>query len=191
MKCKFFLMLCSVLLMCGFASAKAQKADLDNTAKTTARWYDGGHMQYCIKSDQGVGLWYYHSTAHVTAGWRFDRKHYLGVGTGCDWIDFDCDADPEQSNGEVTAIPLFVDYVHYSPFRHFEKHSFFWGVEAGGEVYTDQIAREDVSSRIFPFINPKVGIDLTVHGSFGVFAGTNWIIAESFTVLSINFGVRF
>ena len=158
---------------------------------TSIRAQQSGHMQYGIKTDQGVGFWYFHQTLHFTAGWRFSPKNYLGIGSGCDWIDFDCDADPTQSNGEVVGIPLFLDYIHYVPFRHFPQHSFFFGIEAGGGVYPGKIPRKDISERFFPFFNPKLGIDFSIRRSIGVNFGFNEIIAESGTVLCVCAGIRF
>lgn len=150
-----------------------------------------GHMQYGIKRNAGVGFWSWHKTLHFTAGWRFDKHHYLGLGSGCDWIDIGNDADPELSNGEVKGVPLFVDYVYYTPFRHFPKHAFFFGIEGGGGIYTGDLPTKDDSQRFFPYFNPKLGLDFTIHKNFGLNFGFCEILSERQTVLCVQVGLRF
>lgn len=150
-----------------------------------------GHWQFGVKRDVGMGFGSYHNTLHATAGWRFDRKHYLGIGTGCNWQELACDDDPARSNGEVMGIPLFADYVRYIPFRTGSGHSVYWGLEAGGGVYTGNLPTTDDSSRWFPYLNPKLGLDFTINRYVGLNLGFSEIFSEASTVLCVHLGLRF
>lgn len=109
-----------------------------------------GHMQFGARLDLiGIGFNSY-STINATAGWRFNRRNYLGIGTGCHLIDVYTDASPSVDNGLTASIPVYADYVHYFPLKR-EKNSFYLGTEAGMTIYPGKLPTKDDDNRIDPY----------------------------------------
>ena len=154
-----------------------------------------------IKGSALPGIyWDPHYTADISLGCRFNAKRYLGIGTGCHWICEADSTDPDNSNGFVPAIPLFVDYIRYFPFSRHPRHSFFMGMEAGGAYYVKDLPLKYETSRILPYMNGKIGFDFGICGNVGLNVGFNliWGCYKGMTLtgggghgVAMTFGIRF
>lgn len=149
-----------------------------------------GRMQYGVRIDVvSAGINAY-DTYNITAGWRFNRKNYLGIGTGCHVIDTYTDADPSLDNGPTASIPIYLDYVHYFPFKKHNRNSFFLGIEAGPTFYLSKLPTKDDDGRHDVFQCYKMGWDYTLSNRIGLFFGPSLKVYRGLG-LSLDFGVRF
>ena len=148
-----------------------------------------GHMQYGLRADLlRIGFNDY-DTFNVTGGWRFNRRNYLGIGTGCHVIDVYTDSDPSVDNGPTLSVPLYADYVHYYPLKN-DKNSFYLGAEAGMTIYPDKLPTKNDDGRIDPYYSLKLGWDFTLKNSFGIFFGPSLKVYDGIN-LSLDVGLRF
>lgn len=151
---------------------------------------EGGRMQYGVKVG-AAGFWYQtHTCYDASAGWRFNEIRYLGLGTGLHRVAIYDDADPDNENGVVPSIPLYVDYIHYTPFRHHRQHSFYCGLEAGGGIYLDKLPLKDSTSRLYPYLNGKIGLDFAISNRVGFNFGLNLLLSDA-SGLGVAAGLRF
>ena len=149
-----------------------------------------GHLQYGIKAGGGGFFYQSHTYYDASMGWRFNSKRYLGLGTGLHNIDIADDADPSNENGVVPSIPLYIDYIHYLPFRHYHQHSFTFGLEAGGGIYLDKLPLKDCSNRLYPYVNAIMGMDFAISKHVGLDIGLNLIVSDA-SGLGLTAGLRF
>ena len=156
----------------------------------SAQYPENGRWQFGVQRGCSAGLFVVEDHYHVKAGWRFDRKNYLGLETGYKRIDVTDDADPSNENGEVPLIPLWVDYTRYVPFRHYVDHSFFYGVVTGCEIYPNQLPLKDDHTLCTPMFQLKTGLDWRIYKRLGVYASV-CIQASEVCGFGCDFGVRF
>ncbi len=148
-----------------------------------------GRMQFGVRADlRRLGFNDY-DTFNATAGWRFNRRNYLGIGTGCHIIDVYTDADPSVDNGPTASIPIYADYVHYYPLKN-DKNSFYLGAEAGMTIYPSKFPVKNDDRRVDAYYSLKLGWDFTLKNRFGLFIGPSLKVYRG-ACLSIDFGVRF
>ena len=156
-----------------------------------AQYPENGRWQFGVKRGKSLGILSEESHYHVMAGWRFDRKRYLGLLSGVQLSDVGCDADPSKENGMVPFVPLALDYVRYVPFRkYYPDHSFFYGVVAGAGWYTDKLPLKDDNTRCLPFFQFKLGLDFRIYKRLGVNFGLH-LQASDIIGLGCDLGVRF
>lgn len=156
---------------------------------TPAFAQEEGHMQFGVRADLLRLGFNEYDTFNATAGWRFNRRNYLGIGTGCHVIDVYTDAEPWVDNGPTASIPLYADYVHYYPLKN-DRNSLFIGTEAGMTIYPGKLPTKDDDNRIDPYCSLKMGWDFTLKNRFGLFFGPSLKVYRG-ACLSIDFGVRF
>lgn len=149
-----------------------------------------GHMQYGINLN-GTGFFYQIYTAvDVTAGWRFNDQRFLGLGTGRHRVEIDDDAEPDNNNGTVTAIPLYLEYLRYFQFKKHPQSAFVLGVDAGGRLYTDRTPWKSDPEKVVPLLTAKLGFDFAVSKYFGLTLGLNATISDAGGI-GANIGLRF
>ena len=148
-----------------------------------------GRMQYGVNLRGNIHFFQAHSATNFMAGWRFNEKRYLGLGTGLDFVYISSDEDP--SNGKVPAIPLYLDYRRYVKAKRNPRHSRYFGIEGGGMVYVDELPTTDeYSTRIVPLIGVKLGHDYIIRNNFGIYYGWNFVISEA-SGIGLDLGLRF
>ena len=148
-----------------------------------------GRMQFGVRVDVLRLGFNDYDTYNATAGWRFNRRNYLGIGTGCHVIDLYNDADPRLDNGPIPSIPLYADYVHYYPLKN-DKHSFYLGAEAGMTIYPGKLPVKNDNSRVDAYYSLKMGWDFTLKNRFGIFFGPSLKVYRG-SNLNIDLGLRF
>lgn len=181
-------------------------ASLMMEATITCNAQETGRFQGNIKGSALPGIyWDPHFMADISLGYRFNEKRYLGLGTGCHWIDSDFNSalSSESSKidewyGFIPAIPLFADYVRYFPFVKHPLNAFFLGMEAGGAYYINETTHN--TKRLFPYLNGKLGFDFSIYKNLGVNVGFNlvWGCQKGMTLtgggghgIALDFGFRF
>ncbi len=147
-----------------------------------------GRMQFGVRVDLSDLGFNAYSTLDATAGWRFNRRNYLGIGTGCHIIDVYTDAAPWVDNGSTPSIPIYADYVHYYPLKN-DRNSFYIGAEAGMTIYPDKLPTTDDDGRIDPYYSLKIGWDFTLKNRFGLYFGPSLKIYRG-ACFSLDFGLR-
>ena len=168
---------------------------------------DIGRFQGNIKGSMLGVYWDPHFMADISLGYRFNEKRYIGLGTGCHWIGADysylSSSDSQkvaEQNGFVPAIPLFADYVRYFPFAKHPRNSFFLGIEAGGACYLKGAPLKSDTTRMFPYLNGKLGFDFSIYKNLGVIVGFNvvWGCQKGMTLtgggghgVALDVGFRF
>ena len=140
----------------------------------SAQDYDKGHIQFGAR----YGGTLYSPFAgeqfeEVTAARRFNRRHALGIGTGLLQVDHTDDGAPWNENGTVQAIPLFLDYTYYIPFRHHDNHSFTLGASIGGAWYVDELPLKNSSQRAFGLVRFSPGLDFKLFMRLHLDIGLN------------------
>lgn len=148
-----------------------------------------GRMQFGVRADLLRLGFNKYDTYNATAGWRFNRRNYLGIGTGCHLIDVYSDSDPSVDNGPTASIPLYADFVHYYPLKN-DKNSFFIGAEAGITIYPGKLPTKSNDDRVDVYYDLKLGWDFTLRNRLGIFFGPSLKVYRG-TCLSIDFGFRF
>lgn len=147
-----------------------------------------GRMQFGVRADLLRLGFNKYDTYNATAGWRFNRRNYLGIGTGCHIIDVYTDSDPSVDNGATASIPIYADYIHYYPLKN-DKNSFYLGAEAGMTIYPGKLPTKNVKNRIDPYYSLKVGWDFTLKNHFGIFFGPSLKVYRGCNV-SLDLGLR-
>lgn len=151
-------------------------------------------MQYNVRYTAGLMFFETHRAVDVSIGYRLNDKRHLGIGTGLHWVEITDDADPERSNGEVTGIPVFVDYTRYLPLRHHQSNSFYFGIDGGVLIYTGKTPlkddKDDPESRAVPLINGRIGWEITLHDRLALDLGFNGIVSEA-SAIGVHVGIKF
>lgn len=147
-------------------------------------------LQFEAQFARNFGLYVGTKRLDFTVGYRFNRKRFLGVGTGFYRQNASCEEDPDNSNGWVTAFPLYVDYTRYFPSRKRCNNSFFLGMEAGPAYYKTQPWKDD-SSKFGGIISPKLGFDFSLARKVGLYFGLNFLISYGPSGFGVNLGFRF
>lgn len=155
-----------------------------------AQYPENGRLQFGVKRGFTFGPFCGEDHNLAMAGWRFDRKNYLGLVSGLLMTEIVDDADPDNENGEVSFVPLGVDYTRYVPFRKHVDHSFFYGVVAGAGWYTDKLPLKDDNTRCLPFFQCKLGLDFRIYKRLGVNFGLH-LQASDIIGFGCDLGVRF
>lgn len=148
-----------------------------------------GRMQFGVRVDVLRLGFNDYDTYNATAGWRFNRRNYLGIGTGCHVIDIYDDTDCGMGNGPIASIPLYADYVHYYPLKN-DRNSFYIGAEAGMTIYPGMLPVKNKKSRVDKYYSLKMGWDFTLHNRFGIFFGPSLKVYYGIN-LSLDVGLRF
>ncbi len=117
-------------------------------------------------------------SAVLSAGYRFNRKNYLGLSTGYGrgntYIDADCGADYDY-NG----IPVTLEYLHNFYLGKAKKHSIYLGGEAGGLFSWESAEAKCEEGVVHNFgagiLMIKTGMDFQLyerlHMNFGIRVG--------------------
>ncbi|MCR5130629.1 MAG: hypothetical protein K6C10_04105 [Prevotella sp.] len=159
--------------------------------KAEAQTIEYGGMQYGVKVGTSAGIHCTERHIDVSAGWRFNRKHYLGIGTGYQQTDITDDADPTNGNGKVAFIPLYADYTYYLPFNAHSNDSFLLGVEAGGGYYPDKTpCKENYDNRFSPIIKAKIGLDFHIVKTLNLNVALGVLISDV-AGIGIDIGATF
>ena len=139
---------------------------------------DNGHFQAVASASYPCVGWNERGTADISAGWRFNRGNYLGVGSGMHLVRhwYGMSHGPAQVTPRLKAIPLYADYIHYFRFGR-SLHSFYLGQELGASYYLDVHPEIHVErfGRIRPYTNTKLGVDFGFNERMGVMLGINLI----------------
>ena len=140
---------------------------------------DKGHFQTVASVSYPCIGWGERGTAELSAGWRFNRGNYLGVGSGMHLVRhwYGMAHGPAEVTPHLKALPFYADYIHYFRFGD-SLNSFYLGQELGGSYYLDVHPELEVErlSRFRPYMNTKVGLDIGINERMGVmFLGVNFI----------------
>ncbi len=159
--------------------------------KAEAQTIEYSRLQYGVKAGTSVGIHCKERHIDVSVGWRFNRKHYLGIGSGYQQTDIYDDADPTNDNGKVPFIPLYADYTYYLPFNAHSNNSFLFGVEVGGGYYPDKTpCKENYDNRFSPIIKAKIGIDFHIVKTLNLNVGLGALVSDVGGI-GIDVGVTF
>ena len=140
----------------------------------SAQDYDKGHIQFGARYGGTLYIPFAgEQFEEVTAAWRFNRRHALGIGTGLLQVDHTDDGVPWNENGTVQAIPLFLDYTYYIPFHHHDNHSFTLGASIGGAWYVDELPLKNSSQRAFGLVRFSPGLDFKLFKRLHLDIGLN------------------
>ncbi len=186
MKKHFISILIAAIAMLSFAaSADAQTQDTD-TPKAKKGWW-----QYGVSYRAGLlNPFESENSVVLNAGYRFNRKNYLGIsagyGRGNTYIDADCGADYDY-NG----IPVTLEYLHNFYIGEAERHSFYLGGEAGGLFSWESAEAQCEEGTVHHFgagiAMLKTGMDFQLHEKLHM----NFGIRLGFLALGFNVGISF
>ena len=154
----------------------------------TVHAQEKARMQYNVNWRESVFFFSSSEALDVTVGRRFNKRNFLGVGSGYHWVKRTDDADPTNDNGEVTALPLFTEYIGYLPIKHISRNSLFFAADLGGRYYLDKVPLKNDTDRFEPLINFKIGWDATLEGRVGLNLGLGFGLPDGF---GASVGFRF
>lgn len=161
-----------------------------------ARGQESGRTRFQgnLKVNGYGAYWHPHTMVDASFGCRFNEKRFLGLGSGYHLFSRYYDANPDESNGLVPAVPVFADYIRYFPFAKHPRHALYLGLEAGGAYCVGQLPLKHETKRYLPYANGKAGFDFGLGKCFGLTVGLNFV-CDYYTDfglgLGVNFGFRF
>lgn len=123
---------------------------------------------------------------NVTAGYRFNEHHYLGIGSGYSLYSSHSDGS-SSSPSTLHGIPIYVDYSYYFPSKQHMRRSFFIGAETGMTYYMN----ESDLYRYQLHLSPKLGWDWSFPDRGGFFVGINYLYSYDEAGLGFSLGFRF
>ncbi len=184
MKIKTLLMVAAFAAM-SFAKTTSVCAQESNPATEMS-----GHWQF--GANVGLTVWALTNESHytVTAGWRFNRNHFLGLGLGYERVEESIDDPQEWNNGDVSFLPVFASYEYYLPFRRHDKHSFLFGCDGGVGYYPDKTLTKKDTDRWMPFARCRIGADFQVCRYMGLQVSLDGLFSQ-FGGVGVSVGVRF
>lgn len=186
---KFF----SVLALCIFSIVLLFFAGTEHCiAQGNPSLCPDGYWQYELNVGLSAGALTNESHYMVTVGWRFNRHHFVGMGTGLQEVELyiDDQSPIDLNNGRVPFIPIMVRYDYYVPFRHHAQHSFFLGVNGGIGYFPDQTLTQKDTERWLPFGGCRFGLDFQVCRCMGLQVGIDGLLSK-FGGIGASMGLRF
>lgn len=150
------------------------------------------HHQFEVRYGAGIFFYAFSEQLDASYGWRFNKKYFLGMGSGIHWTELVNDADPTKNRGVVNSIPLYVDFKRYFPLGRKKIHSFYMGVDLGPSFFlstpfADENGSASLVTCLFAF---KYGFDISIAQKFSIMVGFNLRFEET-AFLGINLGVSF
>lgn len=123
--------------------------------------------------------------AGLSAGIRSDRN-YLGVGSGYNYY-----RHTEQMGSPIHTdrfyAPLYLDYIHYHPFRKATRSSYFIGAEAGGAF---GMKAPDCNSSFSYHAVFKTGFDFGITDDIGLFISLDLVTGYVYGIGALTVGFR-
>lgn len=154
--------------------------------------FPDGHWQYELNAGLSVGSLTNESHYMVAAGWRFNRHHFVGMGTGLQEVELYIDdrSPIDLNNGRVPFIPIMGRYDYYVPFRRNAKHSFILGFNGGMGYFLDQTLTKKDTEKWLPFGGCRFGLDFHVSRCMGLQVGIDGLFSK-FGGIGASIGLRF